>query len=94
MSLKNKKIKKLRPKNYDYCTEIKKEATATQTLFYFSETFLFFLTISQLLQEEKFIYKTGKHKKPRNKFYFSPLFHYFPITQTKIEHKSNINLIK
>ena len=26
-------------KNYDYQTEIKKEATATQTLFYFSETF-------------------------------------------------------
>ena len=56
--------------------------------------FFFFLTISQLLQEEKFRYKTGKHKKPRNKFYFSPLFHYFPITQTEIEHKSNINLIK
>ena len=81
------------PKNYDYCTEIKKEATATQTLFYLSETF-FFLTISQLLQEEKFRYKTGKHKKPRNKFYFSPLFHCFPNTQTEIEHKSNINLIK
>ena len=32
----------MRPKNYDYCTEIKKEATATQTLFYLSETFFFF----------------------------------------------------
>ena len=38
MSLKKKK---LCPKNYDYCTEIKKEATATQTLFYLSETFFF-----------------------------------------------------
>ena len=59
-----------------------------------AKLFFFFLTISQLLQEEKFKYKTGKHKKPRNKFYFSPLFHCFPITQTEIEHKSNVNLIK
>ena len=34
----------MRPKNYDYCTEIKKEATATQTLFYLSETFFFFFS--------------------------------------------------
>ena len=70
----------MHPKSYDYCTEIKKEATATQTLFYFSETFFFFLTSSQLLQEEKFKYKTGKHKKPKNKIYFPPPFHCFPIT--------------
>ena len=38
---KKKKKKKLRPKNYDHCIEIKKEATATQTLFYLSETFFF-----------------------------------------------------
>ena len=44
------------------------------------QNFFFFGTISQLLQEEKFRYKTGKHKKPRNKFYFSPLFHCFPTT--------------
>ena len=31
----------MRPKSYDYCTKTKKEATATQTLFYFSKTFLF-----------------------------------------------------
>ena len=70
----------MRPKSYDYCTKTKKEATATQTLFYFSKTFFFFLTISQLLQEENFRYKTGKHKKPRNKIYFSPPFLCFPIT--------------
>ena len=61
--------------------------------FILAKTF-FFLTISQLLQEEKFRYKTGKHKKPINKFYFSPLFHCFPITQTETEHKSYINSIK
>ena len=32
----------MRPKSYDYCTKTKKEATATQTLFYFSKTFFFF----------------------------------------------------
>ena len=32
----------MRPKSYDYCTKTKKEATATQTLFYLGETFFFF----------------------------------------------------
>ena len=32
----------MRPKSYDYCTKTKKEATATETLFYFSEASFFF----------------------------------------------------
>ena len=56
--------------------------------------FFFFLTISQLLQEEKFRHKNRKtQKNPKINITFLPLFHYFPITQTQIEHKPNINLI-
>ena len=44
----------------------------------------FYLTISQLLQEEKFRYKIEKHKKPKNKIYVSPPFPLF-------SHHSNRN---
>ena len=51
-------------------------------------------------QETSYCYKRKssdiKHKNTKNpeiNFTFLPLFHCFPITQTQIEHKPNINLI-
>ena len=58
----------------------------------------FYLTISQLLQEEKFRYKTEKHKKPRNKIYVSPPFplfsHHSNRNWTPTKYKFNKNKLK
>ena len=75
----------MRPKSYDYYTKTKKEATATQTLCYFSKTIFFFFGQSHNYYRRKNLdIRQENTKNPEIKFTFLPLSTVFPSLKQKL----------